>query len=71
MGDSPYPFSSPGGSDTIKVPSPASWWAVVALLVSGIALIVIETADLLFFFGLALTLVGLYLAVRRAIASLR
>ena len=43
----------------------APLWAAIALVLSGGFLIVVATPDLLFFLGLVLFLLGLYLLLRR------
>jgi hypothetical protein len=67
MDEPSTPSSLPAVPAASPVPAPV--WAVVALLVSGIALMVMDTADVLFFFGLGLTAAGLYLLIRRTIGS--
>ena len=45
-------------------PPVAPLWATIALVLSGVFLMVVDTPDLLFFLGLAFFLLGLYLLLR-------
>ena len=63
-GTTGYPGDLPPPTPT---PSPRlpPLWAAIALIVSGLVVMVVDTADLLFFVGLALLAVGLYALVGR------
>ena len=76
------PFPGPGGSldphgaaDPIAAAAPqrVRWpsWTAPALILSGIVLVVVETPNLLFFLGLGLVFLGLYVWTQRRAAGPR
>ncbi len=48
----------------VEAKSPHPLWAAIGLVLSGALLMVVETPNLLFFLGLAFTMLGLYALVR-------
>jgi membrane-bound ClpP family serine protease len=52
-------------------PNPIPLWAGLSLVVSGLVLIVVETPNLLFFFGVGLLVLGVYALVKRRSAAPR
>lgn len=54
----------PGQSAGVAARPAYPLWAAIALMLSGMFLMVVETPNLLFFLGLALTLLGLYVFLR-------
>ena len=76
------PFPGPGGSldphgavDPVARAAPRGvhWpsWTAPALILSGIVLVVVETPNLLFFLGLGLVILGLYVWTQRRAARPR
>ncbi len=56
--------SSPGATSYVKARPSYPWWAAIALVLSGVFLMLVETPNLLFFLGLILSSLGLYVFLR-------